>query len=138
VRLKRNPGFTLIEVVVAMAILGVALVVIIELFSGGLRAGRISEEYTQAVNYAHQKMEEMIFADTIEEGSKEGEFDKDFRWKIEVSKMDILVMEVNSSLKPPADMYQIKLDVLWKTGARERSTSLEFYKTTKTKALEES
>lgn len=34
---KRNPGFTLIEVVVALAILGIGLVVIIELFGGGLR-----------------------------------------------------------------------------------------------------
>jgi prepilin-type N-terminal cleavage/methylation domain-containing protein len=44
----RNQGFTLLEIVVAMAILGIGLVVIIELFSGGLRLARVSEEYTKA------------------------------------------------------------------------------------------
>jgi prepilin-type N-terminal cleavage/methylation domain-containing protein len=49
---KRFQGFTLIEVVVALTVLGVGLIVIIELFSGGLRLGRMAEEYTQAVSYA--------------------------------------------------------------------------------------
>jgi general secretion pathway protein I len=50
-------GFTLVEVVVAMAILGISLVVVIELFSGGLRLGRASEEYTVAAQLARQKIE---------------------------------------------------------------------------------
>ena len=50
-------GFTLIEIMVAMAILGIGLVVIVELFGGGLRLGRTSAEYTQAVSYARMKLE---------------------------------------------------------------------------------
>ena len=73
---NRNPkkgGFhTLIEVVVAMAILGVALTVIIELFSGGLRLARTSTEYTKAINYARMKMEEIAVQQTMEEGSSRG------------------------------------------------------------------
>jgi len=45
---------------VALAILGIGLTVIIELFSGGLRLGMTSEEYTKAVNYARVKMEEVL------------------------------------------------------------------------------
>ena len=52
-------GFTLIEIVVAIAILGIGLVVIIELFGGGLRLERTSEEYTKAVGYTSMKMEEI-------------------------------------------------------------------------------
>ena len=60
----KNKGFTLIEVLVAVAILGVGLTVLIELFSGGLRLGRASEEYTKAVNYARMKMEEIAVKPT--------------------------------------------------------------------------
>ncbi|NWG02305.1 MAG: prepilin-type N-terminal cleavage/methylation domain-containing protein, partial [Syntrophaceae bacterium] len=48
-------GFTLIEVLLAVLILGIGLTLIIELFSGGLRLARTSEEYTRAVNYARMK-----------------------------------------------------------------------------------
>ena len=40
-RSNRNQGFLLLEVVLALAILGVGLTVIIELFSGGLRLARV-------------------------------------------------------------------------------------------------
>ena len=65
-----NQGFTLIEVVVALFILGVGLTVIIELFSGGLRLGRTSMEYTKAVNYARMKMEETMAKPVVEAGTQ--------------------------------------------------------------------
>ncbi len=43
--MRDKNGFTLIEVLVAIAILGIGLGVILELFSGGLRSARIAEEY---------------------------------------------------------------------------------------------
>jgi general secretion pathway protein I len=86
----RHRGFTLIEVVVAMALLAVGLTVIIELFSGGLRLGRTSMEYTKAVNYGRMKMEEIVVKQTMEEGSEEGKFDETFRWQIETKKVDRL------------------------------------------------
>jgi prepilin-type N-terminal cleavage/methylation domain-containing protein len=64
----RNRGFTLIEIVVAMAILGIGLVVIIELFSGGLRLGRASEEYSKAAGYARMKLEEVMVSQLTGEG----------------------------------------------------------------------
>jgi len=87
---KRNPGFTLIEVVVALAILGIGLVVIIELFGGGLRLGRVSQEYTKASGYARMKMEEINLASALEEGIQKGEFDGQFRWQVEVKKVSLL------------------------------------------------
>jgi general secretion pathway protein I len=126
-------GFTLIEVVVAMAILGVGLVIIIELFSGGLRLGRTSEEYTRAVEFARLKMEEMSVAETIAEGLTEGEFEGDYRWQVEVRKVDLLpAIDKTTDFKLPVEHYQILVSVLWKSGSRTRSAGLELYKTVKT------
>ena len=124
-------GFTLIEVVVAMAILGVALTVIIELFSGGLRLARTSAEYTKAINYARIKMEEIAIKQTMEEGTQEGEFDHTFRWQVETKKVDVLPIEKGIDFKPPTELFQVKVNVLWKSGSRERSTHLETYRTIK-------
>jgi len=124
-------GFTLIEVVIAVAILGIGLTVIMELFSGGLRLARVSEEYTKAMNFASLKMEEIATQKTIEEGQAEGEFDKTFRWQVGVEKVDILPGDKGTEFKPPANLYHIRLLVLWKSGSKERSASLETYKTVK-------
>jgi len=133
-RMIKNRGFTLIEVIVALAILGIGLTVIIELFSGGLRLGRTSEEYTKAVNYARIKMEEIISKQKIEEGNEEGEFDNTFHWEVKVKKMDILPTEKNPDFKPPVELFEVKVNVLWKSGskgAKDRSASIETYKTVK-------
>jgi general secretion pathway protein I len=128
---RSTTGFTLIEVVVAMAILGIALTVIIELFSGGLRLARTSAEYTKAINYARIKMEEMAVKQTIEEGTQEGEFDHTFRWQVETKKVDVLPIEKGIDFKPPTELFQVKVNVLWKSGSKERSTRLETYRTIK-------
>lgn len=127
----RNKGFTLIEVVVALAILGVGLIVIIELFSAGLRLGKTSEEYTKAVEYARMKMEEIAVQRSVEEGIEEGEFDDVFRWRVGAKKMDILPIEKSSDFKPPVDLYQIQVNITWKSGSKERSVGIESYKTIK-------
>jgi general secretion pathway protein I len=132
----RNRGFTLIEIVVAMAILGVGLIVIIELFSGGLRLGRISEEYTQAIGLARMKLEEISLAEQLREGSEKGEFNKDFRWQVGVKKVDLLLVEKGLEFKPPVEFYQIKVNITWKSGYKERSTEIEFYRTIPFQALE--
>ncbi len=130
-------GFTLIEVVVAMAILGVALTVIIELFSGGLRLGRTSVEYTRAVNYARMKMEEIAVKPLTDEGNEEGKFDETYRWQVAVKRVDLLPEEKGAALKPPVQLFQIKINVLWKSGIKERSTALETYRTIKPEEYEE-
>lgn len=122
-------GFTLIEIVVAMAILGIGLVMIVELFGGGLRLGRTSAEYTQAVSYARMKLEEVSLAQSLDEGLQEGEFDRDFRWRVEVKKVDLIPARgIETDYRPPVDLYQVRIDVLWKSGSRERSAGLESYR----------
>ncbi len=124
-------GFTLIEVVIALAILGVALTVIIELFSGGLRLGRASVEYTKAVNFARMKMEEIAIKPNIQEGTDEGEFDPTYRWQVEIKKMDLLSAQKDRDLNPPVELFQVKVNVLWKSGSKERSAIFETYRTEK-------
>jgi general secretion pathway protein I len=135
--MKRETGFTLIEVVVAMAILGIGITMMIELFSGSLRLVRTSGEYTKAVNYARVKMEEMTLKPTTNEGIEEGEFDKTYRWQVDVKRMDLLSATIETDYKPPVQLFQVKVHVVWKSGTKERSTVLETYRTIKLEEEEE-
>lgn len=130
--MAKSRGFTLIEVVVALAILGIGLAVVLQLFSGGLRLGRISQEYTKAVGYGRIKMEEMAGKDRLEEGEEKGDFDSSYRWQVAVKKVDILPPEKPVDFRPPVELFHIEVDITWKSGWRERTARFESYRTVRT------
>jgi len=112
-----HKGFTLMETLVAMMILSVALVVILQLFSGGLKAGKLSENYTRAIFHAREKMEEILLAEELASEVLEGEFDDDFRWKAEIVYIEPSEEE---KTKMPLDTFNIRVEVLWNEGEREK------------------
>ena len=68
----RQDGFTLLEVIVALAILSVAVVAAIQGFAQGLRLLRLAGEHQQATLLADQKAREVIApAEGHEEGRDE-------------------------------------------------------------------
>lgn len=115
---QNNCGFTLLETLVAMMILSVALVVIMQLFSGGLRSGRIAEDYNQAVFFAKEKMEEILLAKHFTESLNEGAFDQKYRWKAQI---EPIVMDETGQIDDSVKLFNIKVDVLWDEGKQERN-----------------
>lgn len=124
---KGQYGFTLIEIVMAMAILGLSLIVLIELLSGGLRLGNAAAEYTQASIYGRIKIEEISSASDLKEGLEEGEFSEKYRWRLEIKRTDIL-KEKFGEVSVPFELYQIKLTINWRSGFKEKVLKLETYK----------
>jgi general secretion pathway protein I len=123
-------GFTLIEVLVAMALLGIGLGALFELFSGGLRSARISEEYTKATWYGKARMEEILSGKDFSEGTTEGTFESGYAWTSEVKR----ATPASSGQKEgddsdlPVDLFQISVRVTWTSGTRERSLELESFR----------
>ncbi len=119
-------GFTLIEIVVALGLLGIGLTVIFELFAGGMRSARASEDYTKATWYGQGKMEEILMTGELTEGVTEGTFDDQFSWKSEVKKATpALGQDQNAEARVPIDLYQIMVTVTWPSGAGRKSLELE-------------
>jgi len=80
----REHGFTLLETLVAMMILSIALVVILQQFSGALDGGHIAESYTRAVWHAREKMDELLLYKTLSERIVEGDFGDGYRWRYRI------------------------------------------------------
>ncbi len=124
--MKDKKGFTLIEVLVAIAILGIGFGVIFELFSGGLRSAKLSEDYLKATWYGKAKMEEVLSQKDFSEGSTEGTFDTQFSWKVDVTKVTpSLGQKEGEESDLPVDLYQVVLKVSWPSGKGERSLDME-------------
>ncbi|MBI5195758.1 MAG: prepilin-type N-terminal cleavage/methylation domain-containing protein [Nitrospirae bacterium] len=112
-------GFTLIEVVVAIAILAITLVTIMQLFSGGLRASRTSCYYTRAIVHAKDKMEELL----VKPVSGSGSFADGFNWESTVE-----------PYKQPEDsqftLLNVKVKISWyKTQDQQDSFEMQSMKT---------
>ena len=69
----------------AIAILGVALVMVIQLFSGGLGLVKSSNDYTRMVLLAGEKMTETLSSGDLREGAFAGVTDDGLSWAVEVS-----------------------------------------------------
>lgn len=110
-------GFTLIEVLVAMMILAVSLVVLLQLFSGGLRAGRLSDDYTRAILHAREKMEEILLFEKSGSGEQEGEFKDGFKWKTKIVRVENTEEE---AAKMSLDSFNVKVEVTWFEGSRKK------------------
>jgi len=121
-------GFTLLEVMVAMAILGIGLLVLIQLFSQGLHSVTVSEDYTKAAVYAREKMTEVLTSQKLPIGLSEGLSENDrFHWKVEVIPSPTDVFDDN----PPFLMYKVKVGVTWEGRFGEKGIQLETLKTIK-------
>jgi general secretion pathway protein I len=133
--MKDKRGFTLMEVLVAISILGIGLGIILELFSGGLRSAKISEEVTKAVWYGQSKMEELLNTKELSEGTTEDAFDAQFAWKTEIKKANPPLGLAEKDPAPlPIDLYQILVKVTWQSGKNHRSFELESLRAYKTEA----
>lgn len=110
-------GFTLIEVLVAMMILAISFVVLLQLFSGGLRTARLTDDYTRAILHAREKMEEIYLSEKPGSGEQEGEFKDGFKWKTEIVRVESIGDE---AAKMPLDSFNVKVEVTWFEGSRKK------------------
>ena len=63
-------GFTLLEVMVALAVLAVGIVTALELFAGSLRLGTKASHHTQAAIYAQNVMDRLFAQSTLDDGER--------------------------------------------------------------------
>jgi len=130
-----NDGFTLIEILVAISILAISLVVILQLFSGGLKSSRLSDEYTRGIFHAREKMGEVLLSKEVSAGETEGEFSDSFRWKCQI---ELIESVEEDEEKLPFNMFNIKVDIIWDVGGKEKRFQVSTMKVVEKKEDDES
>jgi general secretion pathway protein I len=106
----RQAGFTLLEVLVALAILSLAVVASIQGFAQGLRLLKLSGDHQQAMLLADQKTREIV---TPSEGREEGT-EGLFRWERTTKVLEAPDLVPIGTL-PRWRVYEIDVRVNWDT-----------------------
>jgi len=116
-------GFTLIEVLVAVSIMGIAIAVILQLFSANLRNISDSSDYVAAAIRAEVKMMEVMDSKSLLEKSYSEITNDGYR-------MDVAITE---ALKERTEnlqvrLFEIALTIRWTKGTKEKSMTLRSMK----------
>lgn len=116
-------GFTLLEILVAFVILGVAIAYIVQLFSSNMRIISRSGDYLPAVVRAEAKMRDIADGDRLEEKSWTETSDEGYL-------MDIAVTETlkERTENTPKRIMEIDLKIWWPPGAKKKSLTLKTLK----------
>ena len=113
-RRNRRCGFTLIEVLVAFAILAVALTALFQVFSGGLGAIGTAERHSMATMLARSILDDVGAEIPLVAGEQRGQLDDGFSWlvRIERSAAINLVAEGEELYIP----YDVTVEISWGRG----------------------
>ena len=119
-RAEHEAGFTLVEVIVALAILSVGLSVLLGSISSGLQQTANAERMAEAGSLAQSLMDEVGTELPIKSEERDGQFPNGYRWHLKMHQYG----NVKEREEWPVGLYMISTEVEWEEGARRRSYGL--------------
>lgn len=117
---RRAGGFSLLEVVVALAILVAALGALYPVFASAARRATLVAEHDRAVLIADSKLAEIEGA-ALRPGSEAGTLEGGYRWQRHVQPF---ALAEDDTGRPALVPYQVTVEVRWGSPARPRSIAL--------------
>jgi prepilin-type N-terminal cleavage/methylation domain-containing protein len=116
-----STGFTLIEVIVAMTIVGLGVVTLLEVFSLGMRLGARSSSQTEAIADGRQVMDEFLSRVHWQDGTERGKSAMNNQWKLEVRP----ARDTELPLTSDWELKEVVLNMLVTDAGRERQVELK-------------
>lgn len=120
---ERQRGFSLMEVLVAMMILGIAFSTLFGLISGSLRNVDRIQENEKIIRFAQMKLNEMTLQ--LNQGISpelSGSFDPKYQWR---GGLEPVSMEVGPESRPGYILLRLRLSVQWSGRSNENEFILE-------------
>ena len=122
-------GFTLLEVLLAVMILGLSVSAILYQFQVALRAGSKSREETEAVHHAKEKLEELKAQKKYAESFESGGFDDGYAWETEVIPYVAPADDEEAYEGMKHETFLLRARVKWGPEERQRQVELATLKT---------
>jgi general secretion pathway protein I len=111
-------GFTLVEIIVALAILALSLNVILPTISDALWRTSEAEAQAEAASLARSLLAQAGISVPLQNGEAAGRFDNGFRWRLEVTPYG----RIDQTMRVRA--YKVVAEVFWDDPRHERSIAL--------------
>jgi prepilin-type N-terminal cleavage/methylation domain-containing protein len=123
VAFHRSRGFTLIEVVVAITLIGLVYTLILSAMSGSLKLVRQASELENAILLARSKLDEAGIdssMDIADEDREEKYGGVTYAYKIEIRDLPFIEPQLAERIRLPFKLEEITVEVYWGEKGRER------------------
>jgi general secretion pathway protein I len=118
---RRNvSGFSLLEVIAAIAVLAIAFAALMQVAGSAMSLTARANERTQAALRARSLLDGAFIIDPVREGSSDGRFDQTYRWQLNVSPYNVGDTPDDNTGGNASRMYRLDLDVFWGDPDHER------------------
>ncbi len=104
-----------------MAIVGLGVVALLEIFSVGLRLETRSSARTEAAVYMRQVMDEMLARRALTEGSEGGPIGRNYHWQVEVRSL----RDETQLARSDWDLNEITLTMRYADGRSEKQMEMK-------------
>ncbi len=115
-------GMTLLEILVAFVILSLAMAVILQIFSGGMRNSHVAERYSKAVFLAQSRMAAVGLEQALAPGEDSGQVGADLQWHVSISVLDD--GGEADKLVLPVRQFLVRVTVSWNDDGRGKQVEL--------------
>jgi general secretion pathway protein I len=128
--MRADRGFTLIEVLVALAVVGLALAAVAGVLGTSLMAHETVAGAEQALALAEERLAFATTPGALLPGTSKGNFAGNYAWQITVAPYNDGRDETRPIGKKEADLndrlrlYQVSVSVTWRDGHRGRQLAL--------------
>jgi len=120
---RSRGGFSLIEVLVALAVIGLALGTAATVYGNGALGHEAARDADTALSLAQEKLAAAGVTETLQPGTTAGMFAGRFAWRLAVAPYD----DRDRADTPPAPfgLYRIDATIAWRDGRRRHEIALE-------------
>ena len=124
--MRRDGGFTLLEVLVAFVIAAIALAALFSGGLGGLRAAAVSASYTEAVTRAQSHLATAADDGSLTSSDRQGDEGHGYHWHVRVTPSDVGKSAAGIARNARVlALYVIRASESWTEDGRARSVELD-------------
>lgn len=117
--IAKQQGFSLLEILMAFSIMAMALGILLNIFSGGVKTAMVAEDYTVAVQIAESLMAKAGTEIPLKPHHSNGEESDKYRWSLEIAPYTLSSSSIDLQAVR-VELYKVSASVVW--GEFEKNT----------------
>lgn len=123
-KIFKQQGFSLLEMLIAFSILAVSLGILLRIFSSGVTTAQVTDDYTNAVQIANNLLAKTGVEKPLKMGEELGEENDFYHWRVRVSQKTFVSPELDLR-DLPVQLFNVNVLVWWGDDAKTDDRVLE-------------